>query len=84
MVSSNMSQVKTIIIPTGCASLYCMDTFLTYVVTARDDFNKGGVDLKKVCLLLPNGFESAEASVFKDVFGWNQAEGDGSTELVTV
>ncbi|MBN3527055.1 DJ-1/PfpI family protein [Paenibacillus apiarius] len=40
--------------------------------------------MKKVCLLLPNGFEAVEASVFTDVFGWNKAEGDGSTELVTV
>jgi protein deglycase len=40
--------------------------------------------LKKVCLLLPNGFEAIEASVFTDVFGWNKDEGDGSTELVTV
>lgn len=40
--------------------------------------------MKKVCLLLANGFEAVEASVFTDVIGWNQLEGDGSTELVTV
>jgi 4-methyl-5(b-hydroxyethyl)-thiazole monophosphate biosynthesis len=40
--------------------------------------------MKKVCLLLPNGFEAVEASVFTDVIGWNKVEGDGSTELVTV
>lgn len=40
--------------------------------------------MKKICLLLPNGFEAVEASVFTDVFGWNKEEGDGSTELVTV
>jgi 4-methyl-5(b-hydroxyethyl)-thiazole monophosphate biosynthesis len=40
--------------------------------------------MKKVCLLLPNGFEAVEASVFTDVIGWNREEGDGSTELVTV
>lgn len=40
--------------------------------------------MKKICLLLPNGFEAVEASVFTDVLGWNQVEGDGSTELVTV
>ncbi|WP_433747886.1 DJ-1/PfpI family protein [Falsibacillus pallidus] len=40
--------------------------------------------MKKICLLLPNGFEAVEASVFTDVFGWNNLEGDGSTELVTV
>lgn len=40
--------------------------------------------MKKVCLLLPNGFEAVEASVFTDVIGWNRDEGDGSTELVTV
>jgi len=40
--------------------------------------------MKKVCLLLPNGFEAVEASVFTDVFGWNQVEGDRSTELITV
>lgn len=40
--------------------------------------------MKKVCLLLPNGFEAVEASVFTDVIGWNREEGDGTTELVTV
>ncbi len=40
--------------------------------------------MKKVCLLLPNGFEAVEASVFTDVIGWNKDEGDGTTELVTV
>lgn len=40
--------------------------------------------MKRVCLLLPNGFEAAEASVFTDVIGWNNLEGDGTTELVTV
>ncbi|MFF2481391.1 DJ-1/PfpI family protein [Paenibacillus sp. NPDC058071] len=40
--------------------------------------------MKKICLLLPNGFEAVEASVFTDVFGWNKDEGDGSTLLVTV
>jgi protein deglycase len=40
--------------------------------------------MKTVCLLLPNGFEAVEASVFTDVIGWNKEEGDGTTELVTV
>lgn len=40
--------------------------------------------MKKVCLLLPNGFEAVEASVFTDVLGWNKFEGDGTTEVVTV
>lgn len=40
--------------------------------------------MKKICLLLINGFEAVEASVFTDVFGWNLFEGDGSTEVVTV
>jgi 4-methyl-5(b-hydroxyethyl)-thiazole monophosphate biosynthesis len=40
--------------------------------------------MKKVCLLLLNGFEAVEASVFTDVIGWNNFEGDGSTELITV
>jgi len=40
--------------------------------------------MKKVCLLLPNGFEAVEASVFTDVIGWNYTDGDGSTQLVTV
>lgn len=39
--------------------------------------------MKKVLLLLANGFEAYEASVFTDVIGWNRLEGDGSTELVT-
>jgi 4-methyl-5(b-hydroxyethyl)-thiazole monophosphate biosynthesis len=39
--------------------------------------------MKKVLLLLANGFEAYEASVFTDVLGWNQLEGDGTTKLVT-
>jgi len=38
---------------------------------------------KKVLLLLSNGFEAYEASVFTDVLGWNKVEGDGSTDVVT-
>jgi 4-methyl-5(b-hydroxyethyl)-thiazole monophosphate biosynthesis len=40
--------------------------------------------MKKICLLLANGFEMSEASVFTDVFGWNQTDGNGQTELITV
>ncbi|MCT4583845.1 MAG: DJ-1/PfpI family protein [Peptostreptococcaceae bacterium] len=40
--------------------------------------------MKKICLLLANGFEAVEASVFTDVIGWNELEGDGSTKLFTV
>lgn len=40
--------------------------------------------MKKICLLLPNGFEAVEASVFTDVFGWNKDVSEGSTELITV
>jgi len=39
--------------------------------------------MKKVLLLLANGFEIFEASAFIDVIGWNLVEGDGSTELST-
>lgn len=41
------------------------------------------VKMKKVLLLLADGFEAYEASVFTDVLGWNRLEGDGSTEVVT-
>ena len=37
--------------------------------------------MKKICLLLANGFEMSEASVFTDVMGWNQAEGNGETDM---
>ena len=37
--------------------------------------------MKKVLLLLADGFETYEASVFIDVIGWNLVQGDGSTEL---
>lgn len=37
--------------------------------------------MKKVLLLLSEGFETYEACVFIDVIGWNLNEGDGSTEL---
>ncbi len=39
--------------------------------------------MKKVLLMLAEGFETFEASVFIDVIGWNFAEGDHSTELFT-
>ena len=31
--------------------------------------------MKKVLLLLADGFEAVEASVFTDVLGWNNLEG---------
>lgn len=37
--------------------------------------------MKKVLLLLAEGFETYEASVFIDVIGWNLVDGDHSTEL---
>jgi len=37
--------------------------------------------MKKILLLLAEGFETYEASVFIDVMGWNRIEGDGSTIL---
>lgn len=40
--------------------------------------------MKKTLLLLANGFEAVEASVFTDVLGWNKWEGDCTTEVVTV
>lgn len=39
--------------------------------------------MKKVLLLLANGFEMIEASVFIDVIGWNYIDGDKSTKLYT-
>jgi 4-methyl-5(b-hydroxyethyl)-thiazole monophosphate biosynthesis len=39
--------------------------------------------MKKVLLLLSEGFEMYEASVFIDVIGWNQMEGNGLTQLFT-
>ncbi len=39
--------------------------------------------MKKILLLLSNGFEAYEASVFTDVLDWNAKEGDGSTRVVT-
>ena len=36
---------------------------------------------KKILLLLANGFETYEASVFIDVMGWNLIDGDGTTVL---
>lgn len=39
--------------------------------------------MKKVLLLLADGFETFEASVFIDVIGWNLVEGDCTTELFT-
>ena len=39
--------------------------------------------MKKILLLLANGFEILEASAFVDVMGWNLKEGDYSTKLFT-
>ncbi|MCP4552995.1 MAG: DJ-1/PfpI family protein [Bacteroidetes bacterium] len=39
--------------------------------------------MKKVLLLLAEGFEVFEASVFIDVIGWNLVHGDCSTQLFT-
>ena len=39
--------------------------------------------MKKILLLLADGFETFEASAFIDIFGWNLVEGDKSTELFT-
>ncbi|KIL72755.1 DJ-1/PfpI family protein [Bacillus badius] len=39
--------------------------------------------MKKILLLLADGFEAYEASVFTDVLGWNQFEGDGSTRVIS-
>jgi 4-methyl-5(b-hydroxyethyl)-thiazole monophosphate biosynthesis len=39
--------------------------------------------MKKVLLVLAEGFELLEASAFIDVIGWNLIEGDGSTRLYT-
>lgn len=39
--------------------------------------------MKKVLLLLADGFEVFEASVFIDVMGWNLVDGDGTTQLFT-
>jgi 4-methyl-5(b-hydroxyethyl)-thiazole monophosphate biosynthesis len=39
--------------------------------------------MKKVLLLLADGFETFEASAFIDVIGWNLVEGDGTTQLYT-
>lgn len=39
--------------------------------------------MKKVLLLLADGFEIYEASVFIDVIGWNFIDGDKSTTLCT-
>ena len=38
--------------------------------------------MKKLLLLLANGFEMYEASVFIDIFGWNMVDGDKTTRVV--
>ena len=40
--------------------------------------------MKKVLLLLANGFEEYEASAFTDVLGWSRAFGNVPLEVVTV
>lgn len=46
--------------------------------------NEGEIIITKTLLLLADGFESYEASVFTDVLGWNLFEGDKTTELVSI
>jgi 4-methyl-5(b-hydroxyethyl)-thiazole monophosphate biosynthesis len=41
------------------------------------------MNTKQVLLLLSNGFEAYEASVFTDVLGWNKLEGDRCTNVIT-
>jgi len=41
------------------------------------------MEQKKILLLLADGFEIYEASVFIDVMGWNLVDGDGSTKVTT-
>jgi protein deglycase len=45
-------------------------------------FSKNHKIMKKVLLLLADGFEIYEAAVFIDVLGWNLVDGDGSTKAV--
>jgi 4-methyl-5(b-hydroxyethyl)-thiazole monophosphate biosynthesis len=51
-----------------------------HVVVERKN---GDPRMSKTLLLLANGFETYEASVFIDVLGWNLIDGDGTTELIT-
>lgn len=37
--------------------------------------------MKKILLLLANGYETYEAGIFIDVFGWNLIDGDRSTQI---
>ena len=39
--------------------------------------------MKKILLLLANGFETYDASVIIDVIGWNYTDGDKSTKLIS-
>jgi 4-methyl-5(b-hydroxyethyl)-thiazole monophosphate biosynthesis len=39
--------------------------------------------MKKVLLLLANGFEIYEASIIMDLIEWNIASGDATIELIT-
>jgi len=39
--------------------------------------------MKKILLLLANGFEAYEASVFTDVLDWNMEEGDKTTKIIS-
>jgi len=39
--------------------------------------------MKKVLLLLSDGFEALEASAFTDIFGWNNTIGSKDIELIT-
>ena len=39
--------------------------------------------MKKVLLLLSDGFEALEASAFTDVFGWNEVVGNKKIRLIT-
>jgi hypothetical protein len=55
---------------------------LSKVGRRRDNPKTRVLSISKTLLLLADGFETYEASVFIDVLGWNLADEDGTTELV--
>ena len=61
-----------------------MNLFISLLYLYKIRVEGGGLRYEKILLLLADGFEAVEASVFTDVLGWNKWEGDGSTEVVTV
>jgi 4-methyl-5(b-hydroxyethyl)-thiazole monophosphate biosynthesis len=65
--------------PTSCSRI--LFGYVPQIGKKANTLHPHSVSMKKVLLLVAEGFEMYEASVFIDVFGWNLLEGNKQTTL---